>query len=66
MISNNEYAKASRDFSGSPHSDYDGTHVSRDVRSRGNQVLNAKAGQDPTGDGWRDFNLIKPSQGYPK
>jgi len=42
------------------HSHYDGTHVSVDVRRIGNKTLNAKAGQDRTGDGWKDFFAGKP------
>ena len=42
------------------HSHYDGTHVSVDVRARGVKELNAKASQDRTGDGWKDFFASKP------
>lgn len=40
-------------------SNYDGTHLSVDVQARNNEFLAAKAMQDPTGDGLKDFSSVK-------
>ena len=50
---------SSRDPNGTPQSDYDGTHVSVDVKLK-TPIFSKKASQDRTGDGLKDFFSVKP------
>ncbi len=51
-----------RDPNGTPSSEYDGSHLSIEVRSLVSPGVAGPANRDPTGDGHRDF-YQKPSAG---